>query len=81
MGKDLIQANPIRLRHFIRIWDEACTLPRPDHDGRDQVARARHIVIEQPQHGIVGQWQAHLFVQLAQGRLNGGFAFVESTSR
>ena len=54
--------------------------PSPDHHRRDHVSGASRIVVEHTKHSRVGQPDADLLVQLAQGRVDSGFAGIESAT-
>jgi hypothetical protein len=54
---------------------------QPHHDRRDQVARARRIIVERAQHIVDRGEHAQLLVQLAQRGVPDGLAGIDPAAR
>src|SRR5579884_1691469 len=79
-GVQLSQRHAVGGGDFVGIGSQLVTVPRPDHERRDQVARAAEEIVKSTQDRVAAYVDAYLLVDLAQRRLVGFFVGLQATT-
>jgi hypothetical protein len=80
-AQELVHRDAVDALHLVQVRRHLARRTGPQQHRRNDITRARDEVVEAPKHIVQAELQAHLFDQLAQGRLFGRLAGVDAPAR